>query len=147
MMTNKKHNDPLAMVAELMKAMEQPIAQGWYDERGMGLGLDLIREEYKELDFEYRMLTSDCLDADVEKQTEEQFVKELADLICVCYWTAARIGIDINEVFRRVHESNMSKLDPATGKALKRVDGKVLKGENYHLPKLADLVSAVPVTL
>ena len=75
------------------------------------------------------------------------FVKELADLIYVCYWLAARLGIDINEALRLVHESNMSKLDPETGKALKRADGKVLKGPAYHAPDLDHVVRSVPVTL
>ena len=75
------------------------------------------------------------------------FVKELADLIYVCYWLAARLGIDINEALRLVHESNMSKLDPETGKPLKRADGKVLKGPAYHAPDLGHVVRSVPVTL
>jgi hypothetical protein len=36
--------------------------------------------------------------------------------------------------------SNMSKIDPVSGKVLKREDGKVLKGENY---KPADVTKYV----
>lgn len=50
-------------------------------------------------------------------------------------------GSDIvNEAFKRVHESNMSKLD-ATGKPILREDGKVLKGPNYKAPDLTDLIN------
>lgn len=40
-------------------------------------------------------------------------------------------------MFKRVHESNMSKL--VNGKSLKRADGKFLKGPNYKKPDLTDL--------
>lgn len=44
------------------------------------------------------------------------------------------------EAYRRVHESNMSKLGE-DGKPIRREDGKVLKGPNYAPPVLDDLVS------
>lgn len=43
------------------------------------------------------------------------------------------------EAFKRVHESNMSKLDD-DGKPIRREDGKVLKGPNYKPPVLTDLI-------
>jgi len=43
------------------------------------------------------------------------------------------------EAFRRVHASNMSKLDD-NGKPIRRADGKILKGPNYKPPVLSDLV-------
>lgn len=138
-----KHNDGLAMLARFMTAMEQPLSQGWDDTEGVYLGSKLILEETKEL-FE-------AIDAYLDDQSSPEhrsnFVKELADLIYVCYWLAARLGIDINEALRLVHESNMSKLDPETGKPLKRADGKVLKGPAYHAPDLDHVVRSVPVTL
>ena len=44
----------------------------------------------------------------------------------------------VNEAFKRVHESNMSKLGE-DGKPIRREDGKVLKGPNYKAPDLSDL--------
>ena len=44
----------------------------------------------------------------------------------------------IREAFKRVHASNMSKL--VDGKPLRREDGKILKGPNYALPTLIDLI-------
>ena len=67
-------------------------------------------------------------------------LKELADLVYVCYGYADRFGWDLDEAFRRVHLSNMSKLDPVTGKPIFREDGKILKGSNYKEPNLGDLV-------
>lgn len=43
-----------------------------------------------------------------------------------------------DEAFRRVHQSNMSKLGD-DGKPIKREDGKILKGPNYKEPDLKDL--------
>ena len=67
-------------------------------------------------------------------------LKELADLVYVCYGYADRFGWDLDEAFRRVHLSNMSKLDPVTGKPIFREDGKILKGPAYKEPNLGDLV-------
>lgn len=51
------------------------------------------------------------------------------------------VGIEkFNEAFKRVHESNMSKLGD-DGKPVRREDGKVLKGPNYKPPVLTDLVT------
>ena len=66
-------------------------------------------------------------------------LKELADLVYVCYQYAANLGWDLDEAMHRVHESNMSKLDES-GKPIYRDDGKVLKGPNYAPPNLEDLV-------
>lgn len=51
------------------------------------------------------------------------------------------LGEDKNyfEAFRRVHESNMTKLDDE-GKPIRREDGKILKGPNYKPPTMEGLV-------
>ena len=66
-------------------------------------------------------------------------LKELADLVYVCYQYAANMDWDLDEALHRVHESNMSKLDK-NGKPIYREDGKVLKGPNYAPPNLENLV-------
>ena len=66
-------------------------------------------------------------------------LKELADLVYVCYQYAENQGWDLDEALHRVHESNMSKLDE-DGQPIFRKDGKVLKGPNYAPPNLEDLV-------
>jgi len=67
-------------------------------------------------------------------------LKELADLVYVCYQYAASQDWDLDEAMRRVHASNMSKLGE-DGKPIYRGDGKVLKGPNYKPPHLEDLVN------
>ena len=44
-------------------------------------------------------------------QYPKECLKELADLVYVCYQYAANMGWDLDEAMHRVHESNMSKLD------------------------------------
>ena len=73
------------------------------------------------------------------KKNKADCLKELADLVYVCYQYAANLGWDLDEAMDRVHQSNMSKLDEY-GKPIYRDDGKVLKGPNYQPPNLEDLV-------
>ena len=70
---------------------------------------------------------------------QEHALKELADLVYVCYQYAENMGWFLDEALNRVHESNMSKLDE-DGKPIYREDGKVLKGPNYKPPDLSDLI-------
>jgi len=66
-------------------------------------------------------------------------LKELADLVYVCYQYAENMGWFLDEALDRVHQSNMSKLG-ADGKPIYREDGKVLKGPDYKPPSLEDLI-------
>lgn len=49
----------------------------------------------------------------------------------------------LEEALRRVHESNMSKLDEDGNPILRESDGKVLKGPNYMPPNMADLAEMI----
>ena len=94
---------------------------------------NLITEEFKEfLEAEARIYLS-------SNKNKEDCLKELADLVYVCYQYAVNMGWDLDEAMFRVHQSNMSKLDDE-GKPIYRKDGKVLKGPNYKPPNLEDLV-------
>jgi predicted HAD superfamily Cof-like phosphohydrolase len=64
----------------------------------------------------------------------------LADMLYIILGTCHAYGIPIERVFAEVHRSNMTKVDPATGKVRRREDGKILKPEGYSPP---DIVSAV----
>ena len=71
---------------------------------------------------------------------DSEQLKELSDLVYVCYQYAASQEWDLDEAMRRVHASNMSKLGE-DGKPIYRPDGKVLKGPNYKEPTLGDLIN------
>ena len=72
------------------------------------------------------------------KNHQEHALKELADLVYVCYQYAENMGWFLDEALDRVHQSNLSKLDEE-GNPIYREDGKVLKGPNYKPPNLEDL--------
>ena len=110
------------------EAMDQPIATP--DENVHELQFGLITEEYAEFEDEYN--------AEHEGGLKTDQLKELADLVFVCYQYAAARGWDLDTAMRRVFESNMSKL--VDGKPQRRSDGKVMKGPNYQPPILDDLV-------
>ena len=100
-----------------------------------GRQLALIREEYREFleaheairDFEGA--EADCL-------------KELADLVYVCFQYAENLEWDLMEAMRRVHKSNMTKMG-SDGIAIRDERGKVLKGPNYKPPYLDDLTNFI----
>lgn len=89
------------------------------------LYLKLITEEYQELMY---------------AQTREEELDACLDLIWVilgyCYMRSFNVEGGWNEVAR----SNLSKIDPETGKVIKREDGKVLKPEGWAPPKLEKFV-------
>jgi NTP pyrophosphatase (non-canonical NTP hydrolase) len=123
------HNASLLQQAiTFRQAMEQPI--NTTDETVHELQFKLIEEEYSELRDEY--------ETELDGGTKENQLKELADLVFVCYQYAAARGWNLDVAMRRVFESNMSKL--VDGKPLRRADGKVLKGPNYQPPILDDLI-------
>lgn len=116
---------PLDMVRQFARTYKQSLNLPWMKDTEKDLlRLVLVKEEY----------------AEVLSATEaEDLLKELADLVYVTYGYAATFGWDLDEAVRRVHASNMSKLDDK-GEPIYREDGKVLKGPNYQEPDLTDLV-------
>ena len=69
----------------------------------------------------------------------EKILKELADLVYVCYGLAATFGFDLDEAFRRVHENNMGRMYQPDGTIKRRADGKILKNKDYPPVDLGDL--------
>lgn len=90
--------------------------------------LSLIAEEFAELKQAF------------SNEPYENELKELADLVYVCFQYAENMEWDLDQALDRVHKSNMSKLG-LDGKPIRRADGKVLKGPNYKPPILNDLVN------
>ena len=94
---------------------------------------NLIVEEFKEfLEAEGMLFRKNIV-------LEAEALKELSDLVYVCYQYAENMGWLLDEALDRIHKSNMSKLD-TEGNPIYRDDGKVLKGPNYKPPTLTDLV-------
>jgi predicted HAD superfamily Cof-like phosphohydrolase len=103
----------------------------------------LIGEEIKELYDEIDRAAEELrAQGHVSRKTLADLMKELADVQYVLSGTVVTFGLPADEVYDRVHESNMSKLGE-DGKPVRREDGKVMKGPRYHPPHLGDLADAV----
>jgi predicted HAD superfamily Cof-like phosphohydrolase len=116
----------------------------------------LLLEEFMELAEVFGITVNDFIYKDGERTVSfigepqvvdtdlEQLAKESADLEYVLNQALAVAGIDGTRTFRRVHNSNMSKLFPDDKGnltlVLRREDGKVLKGPHYRPPKMEDIV-------
>ena len=88
---------------------------------------------------ELLVLRKNLIKEEMEEKDEAHVLKELVDVVVVCVGMADTYGWDFDNAFKRVHESNMSKLDDE-GKPIYREDGKVIKSKNYKEPYLDDLV-------
>lgn len=124
-------------VLECHQAMELAINEP-YSVGLLQLREKLLSEELDELKVEISTLIDELkTSGKTNSETKAKMFKELADLQYVLSGMVVALGIPMEEVFTRVHESNMSKL--VNGKVLKREDGKFLKGPNYQPPVLDDL--------
>lgn len=93
------------------------------------LRYNLIKEEFEELTLAFA------------SNDPVEYLDALADLVYVIYGDALVKGWNLPHALERVHESNMSKLDPETQRPIYREDGKILKGANFKPPYLADLTT------
>ena len=91
------------------------------DEDAKDLQMTFIEEEFYELLHAYNSLG------------REDIIKEATDVLWVTYGLLHTMGVDVEQAFVRLYDSNVSKL-PFTYK-----DGKVQKGPNYKKPHLHDL--------
>ena len=92
------------------------------------LRLDLIKEELSELT--EAMNNKDLLEV----------ADALTDILYVTYGAGHAFGINLDDCFEEVQNSNMSKLDE-NGKPIYNEHGKVMKGPNYFKPDLSKFVS------
>lgn len=126
-----KTNDLQCDAQQFRGMMGQPIGTVEAGTPEDHLQISFIEEEYTEL-------IQAWIEEEEFKDGAVPVLKELADLVYVCFQLASARGWDLSTALSRVHESNMSKL--VNGKPLLNADGKVLKGPNYNPPTLSDLV-------
>lgn len=107
--------------------------------KSLRLQANLIAEEAKEVDEAVVDLDERLGHRSDHKARKEHLLKELSDLVYVCYQMAAAFGWNLTEAYSRIHNSNLSKLGE-DGQPIRREDGKILKGPNYYEPDLSDLV-------
>ena len=90
--------------------------------------LDLITEEYEELK-----------EAVIANDRVEQF-DALVDILVVTLGAIRAGGFDGEGAWKEVMDTNFAKIDPTTGKVIKREDGKVLKPEGWTAPQLEKFI-------
>ena len=90
--------------------------------------LDLIREEVGELE-----------DAIADNDRIEQ-LDALIDILVVTIGAVRAGGMNAEGAWKEVMDTNFAKIDPTTGKVIKREDGKVLKPEGWKAPELTNFI-------
>ena len=119
-------------VGEFMKTFGQEVKSKpeFPDKETQKLRLELIAEELEEL-----------WDA-IEDKDMVGIADALTNILYVTYGAGHAFGINLDECFREVQRSNMSKLGK-DGKPIYREDGKVLKGEDYSPPDLKKFFTTI----
>ncbi len=112
--------------AQFMEACGQTV--GEFNKPQAQLYANLIGEEIDEL------ATA------AENNDPQEVLKELMDVIVVLVGYGHSLGFDMDGAWMEVWKSNMSKIDPVTGKVEKRDDGKVLKPATYVAPDMSKYV-------
>ncbi len=117
------------LVGDFMEAFGQEVLDQptWPDFETRMLRLDLIEEEYNELE------------TAIHEKDMVGVADALTDLLYVIYGAGHAFGLDLDVCFNEVHRSNMSKLGE-DGRPIYREDGKVLKGPDYFEPNLEELI-------
>ena len=93
------------------------------------LRLSLIQEELDELNKAIQ-------DKDIVEVADA-----LTDILYVTYGAGHAFGIDLDQCFNEVQNSNMSKLGD-DGKPIYNENGKVMKGSNYFKPDLSKYIKS-----
>ena len=93
------------------------------EEKIVKLRSELIKEELDELNQAIK-------DRDIKEVADA-----LTDILYVTYGAGHAFGIDLDQCFEEVQNSNMSKLG-LDGKPIYNESGKVMKGPNYFKPNL-----------
>ena len=116
-------------VGVFMKTFGQNVKQSssFSSEKINALRVSLIKEELNEL---------------IEAMNKKDLVEvadALTDILYVTYGAGHAFGINLDDCFEEVQNSNMSKLDE-DGKPIYNDKGKVMKGPNYFKPDLSKFI-------
>ena len=93
------------------------------------LRLSLIHEELDELN------------KAIQNKDIVEVADALTDILYVTYGAGHAFGIDLDQCFNEVQNSNMSKLGD-DGKPIYNENGKVMKGPNYFKPDLLKYIKS-----
>ncbi len=106
---------------------EVKIEPSFSTEKINDLRYNLIKEELEELK------------EAISKKDLLEVADALTDILYVTYGAGHAFGVDLDNCFEEVQNSNMSKLGE-DGKPIYNDKGKVMKGPNYYKPDLSKFV-------
>ena len=115
--------NPFKDIETFGTACDQPASEANYK-----MYLDLIREE------------TDELEEAIQDNDKVEQLDALVDILVVTMGAIRAAGWDGEGAWKEVMDTNFAKIDPTTGKVIKREDGKVLKPEGWKAPELAQFV-------
>ena len=107
---------------------EVKVKSGFSSEKINKLRIDLIEEELEELK------------EAINKKDLKETIDALTDILYVTYGAGHAFGVNLDECFEEVQNSNMSKLGE-DGKPIYNEKGKVMKGPKYFKPDLKKFVA------
>jgi len=119
-------SNPFQDQAKFMQACDQTVGVENRDQ--YALYLDLIREEVQELE---------------DSQHPVSDLDALIDILVVTIGAIHSMGADAEGAWNEVMRSNLAKIDPESGRVVKRADGKVLKPEGWTAPVLDPYLNEV----
>jgi len=91
----------------------------------------------------YRNLIAEEFNEFIQANNKNNEIEKLdacMDMIWVILGFCYMKGYDVRGAWAEVTRSNLAKIDPVTGKVIKREDGKVLKPANWTPPDLKSFV-------
>jgi len=117
-------------VKKFMKTFGQEVKEKaeFPSDKITSLRFELIKEELDEFKFA------------IKKKDIKEVADALTDILYVTYGAGHAFGINLDECFKEVQNSNMSKLGE-DGKPIYNEKGKVMKGPNYFKPDLKKFVA------
>ncbi len=117
-------------VKKFMETFGQEIKEkaSFPNDKITSLRYDLIKEELDELK------------EAIDKKDLKEVADALTDILYVTYGAGHSFGINLDECFKEVQNSNMSKLG-SDGKPIYNDKGKVMKGPDYFKPDLGKFVA------
>jgi len=93
--------------------------------------INAVQEEFQELKTAY------------ENKDYVEITDGIIDVLVTAINLGISLNIDLEGAWTEVLQSNMAKIDPATGKVNKRQDGKVIKPQGWKAPELEKFLPPV----
>tara|TARA_B110000090_G_scaffold14581_1_gene14622 strand:- start:63 stop:422 length:360 start_codon:yes stop_codon:yes gene_type:complete len=115
--------NPFNDVDKFGTACDQPPSEANYE-----MYLDLIREE------------TDELEEAIQDNDKVEQLDALVDILVVTIGAIRAAGWDGEAAWKEVMNTNFAKINPDTGKVIKREDGKVLKPQGWQAPQLSQFI-------